>query len=404
MRNYPPIAHIAIALAALLLLTAAFTFLPYRLPTPERLSPWVYLTAALLTLFGLILMRKEGRGLWVFVPFLLLCILGFLEETSYGVESGAVQPIYSETYNVDIYDVHNLLPILETALTKQLESIGLNFSMAASFLRVDGYLIAGLFIFCVALQFASRKQTELPRRVFRVLMLGLILATLAAIAWLLSLPAEARNSFAFGFSFSRLAIILAMLLSGVAAPALGLLAGSARAGAITAKISAALAANGPRRIAVAVLWILLLLGFGYQIWASLLNFTGQIAIVERVNPLVVWVTALCALALLSIAAWQGGMQAKLSSAGAKIRDLFAAYPLYIYAIVCILLVGFAQLMDQDRISLAQHIGFANPWDEEWNYWLEETFEMSGAFELLIATLVFFFGGAAAKASPVNEKR
>ena len=404
-RNYPLSAHIGIALITLLLLTVLFTFLPYRLPTPENLSPWVYLTAAGSILISLVLMRKAGRGLWVFGPFLLLSILGFLEEVSYGVESGSVEPIYSETYNVNIYDVHNLLPILATAFTKELENIGLNSSMTAQFLRADGLLIAGLVIFCIAIQFGTRKEkpTAIPRRVFQFLLLSLILATLAATGWLLSLPAEARNSFALGFSLSRLAMILAMLLVGVVTPAFGLVAGQARTDGIVKKLSSILVTRKLRTIAVVALWSFLLFGIAYQIWASLVSFTGQIAILERMNPPVVWITALCALTLLAIPAWQGGMQTRISNVVAQIKTFFVNYPIYIYAVFCILLVGFAQLMDQDRISLAQYIAFQNPWGEEWNYWLEETFEMIGAFELLVATF-FFLPGKKTVLPPLAHKK
>src|SRR3970282_2767215 len=132
----------------IIFLTLLFTFLPFRLPAPEPLSPWVYLTAAGICLIALIRLRKSGRTILLFMPLLLLSVFGFLEETSYGVESGTVQPIYSQTYHVEVYDIHNFLPVIEQIFNRDLLQEDWNFLMSAQFFRADGAIIMGGALFC----------------------------------------------------------------------------------------------------------------------------------------------------------------------------------------------------------------------------------------------------------------
>ena len=394
MKNVSTLAHIGIAFATILLLSVLFTFAPYRLPTPETLSPWVYLTAAVLCLIGLILLRKSGRALFLYIPLFLLSIFGFLEETSYGVESGTFQPIYSQDYHVEIYDVHNLLPVIEQILSQDMQKAGWNFSMTVQFLRADGIIIMGLMLFCVAAQWFSRREkpADIPRRVFQLASLAVIAFTLIAVIWLISLPADLKNKFLFGFSLTRLATIVGLLILGVVVPVFGLLS-RARTNNAIQKINYLLSSRKVRVTGTTILGFALIVAIAYQLWAPSTIYTGQIAVLERVNPLILWVTAILMLFLIALASRKGALQSFFARLGNGLKTFFSNNPAYIYAVFCILIVGFAQLMDQNFVSLTQYIRFPNPWGEEWNYWIEETFEMTGAFELIVATLFLLFGKA-----------
>jgi hypothetical protein len=393
MKNTPLILHIGISIFTVILITTLVTFLPYRFPSPEILSPWIYLIAAVLFAAGLFALRKSWRVAIVVIPLLLLSVFGFLEETSYGVESGTFQPIYSETYNVQVYDVHNLLPILEQIVGKDLQQREWNFSMFDQLLRADGILLIGLILFCSAVQwnYEKGKGIDTSKRVFKVLLLSLLFFTLAAIGWLLSLPADSDNAIFLGVSALRLGIILVLLGAGFVIPVLGILAKGNQTGAIIQKINAWLASKTANFAITAVLLLVLLIGIAFQIWAPLRTYTGEIAIMERITPLVMWGTAAIAVTLLAKAAWNGRLQTFFSRITNGIRALFVNNPVYIYALACILIVVFSQLMDQGRVTLAQYIPFPNPWGEKWNFWLEETFEMTGAFELIVAAVFVMFG-------------
>jgi hypothetical protein len=391
MKNITPLAHIGAALALIVLLTALFTFLPFRLPAPEPFSPWVYLAAAGICLVALFRSRKSRRRILLYIPLLLLSIFGFLEETSYGVESGTFQPIYSETYHVQVYDVHNLLPVLEQIFNRDLQQADWNFQMSTQFFQVDGSLILGLALFCLTSVWVSRKEKpdNIPYQVFRLTAFTLVLITFTSIIWLASLPADSKNSFLLGFSVTRMAIIVGLFILGVFLPVFALLS-KPRSETAVRKISNRLSSKKVRWALTIILISGLLVALAYQLWAPQVTHTGQIAILERLNPLILWITAAGTLLLITLAVWRGRLQSFLIRLVRGIRAFFTEHPAYVYAIVCIVIVGFAQLMDQGIISLAQNIDFQNPWGEEWNYWLEETFEMSGAFELAAAALLLLF--------------
>src|SRR5690606_8878868 len=90
--------HFGIALAILSASLLLFSFFPASLPAPEPMSPPTYLVATLLCLAVLLLLRR--KQFWFYLPIPLLSLFAFLEEASYGVESGAVEALTWERHNV----------------------------------------------------------------------------------------------------------------------------------------------------------------------------------------------------------------------------------------------------------------------------------------------------------------
>ncbi|MEX1071449.1 MAG: hypothetical protein WEC37_02385 [Anaerolineales bacterium] len=384
MKRFSILKHTGIAVGTFLVLLIVFTFVPIRLLNPEQLSPWVYLTATGLSIVAFVRIKRAKGRIWLFVPILLLSILGFLEETSYGVESGAVQPIFSDTYHVEIYDVHNLIPLIEQILTHELQDLDWNFAMSAQFLRVDWLLLFALFLFVVANQwnYQKLKPKEVSKRTFNLMAFVSALISLLAATWLMFLPAEGGPI--FGHSFGRLAILAGLLVVGGALPVFALIGGQASVEKLMANVTIWLSSRRARIAGVSFLLLILIAGLIYQTRAPLVTFSGRIAILDRLNPLIIWVTAMAAFILIALPAWSGRLQAFLSYLITGVRTFFTNNPAYIYALFCTFFVGFAQSMDQDWISLAQFIHFANPRGEGWNYWIEETLEMIGAFQLVLA--------------------
>ncbi|HSS98620.1 MAG TPA: hypothetical protein VLK33_16405 [Terriglobales bacterium] len=376
--------HLGIALVVLVATLVIFTFLPHLVPAPEPLSPFVYLAAAIVVIVGLFRIRPR-RLIWIYLPLFLLTIFGFLEETSYGVESGVTQPIYSDTYHVEVYDVHNLIPILEQILDKDLQNSGWDIALLGDFLRADLFILVGLIAFGGFLQARSRAEnTDHDDLVLKGALLLSLFFALSAIAWLLSLPADSKNALLFGYSAIRLLSIAMIFLLGMALP-IAALASKKSWSQVRSRISEVVSSKFQRRITYLVMGLLLAAGITYQI-AAPLRLQGEAVLLDRLNPVILWAMALCALSIFLLASWAGGLQSFLARAAKAIKDFFSANPAYVYVIVCVIVVGFAQLMDQDRISLAQFIPFKNPWGEEWNYWIEETLELSGAMQLMAASI------------------
>jgi hypothetical protein len=371
----PVLKSILSAIGILIAATLAFTFIVYEGPTPEILSPWLYLVAAgvcLVQLFRL----PQRRRIWIYLPILLLCILGFLEETSYGVESGGAQAIYSETYNVEIYDVHNLIPILEQILTKDMQRADWNFALSNQYLVADGVaLVAALFLLIGVTHRSNQAQGQ---QTLQAVAIAFVVLGLAAAAWLLSFPGDSKNAVLLGYSAQRLLMLLAILLAA-AAP---LWAGFKPK--ITAAIDKVLASRRNRWLLTLLLVVLLIAGLAYQVLSPLRATDANLALLQRLNPLIHFGLAATLLLLLAIHAWHGGLQRLLGRAWSFVVE----NPAYVFVALCILTIIFTQAMDQDRISLREYIGFANPWNEDWNYWLEELWEMTAALQLLAAALVF----------------
>jgi hypothetical protein len=378
MKRYPILKHLLIAIAILAVSVWIFTYFPKRTPVPELLSPWAYGAAAVLALIGLFRIQPRKR-IWVYLPILLLCIMGVLEETSYGVESGGVQPIYNETYHVQIYDIHNLIPILEQIFTKDLERSNWNFALSNQFLRADALILLGAALFVAAAQWRA-KESKSDQRSFALFNWFSLAFSLLAAAWLLSLPADSKNALLFGYSPLRIAMLLVILLGAVPFALANVPALRQR---MVKWISAAHARKRNRVLVIVVSILLVLAGIGFQIWAPLAD-EADLAIASRLAPLALWVTVLAVLHLILVHTWAGNLQ----TFNSNVRLFFVNNPAYVYFFFCLATVVFAQAMDQDRISLKQLIHSANPWGEDWNYWLEELFEMTGAFQLAAAT--FFF--------------
>jgi len=103
--------HLGLALALVPGVYVLYTVFRGSLSSPDVLSPFAYLIAFIASLFSYLrLENRKNSGFSLFV--LVLCGLAFMDEISYGVELGLVNPIYVEKYNVYIYDLHNLIGLV----------------------------------------------------------------------------------------------------------------------------------------------------------------------------------------------------------------------------------------------------------------------------------------------------
>ena len=97
-------------LALLLISAIIFLSFPGRMIHPEDFSPIAYMIAFLLALPAIARLPKNERkwGYWLYAGLALF--LG-LEEISFGVENDWFSSIYVEALDLEIYDVHNNVPV-----------------------------------------------------------------------------------------------------------------------------------------------------------------------------------------------------------------------------------------------------------------------------------------------------
>lgn len=373
-----------LAIAILVLGFSLFTFLPFKVPAPEPFSPFGYLAATIIS--GVLLYRipdKRTRWLYALVP--AISFFGFLEETSYGVEWGLVAPLEWNKYHVQVYDIHNLIPVIRSIVEERLSGDTANLTLLNHFLAANTLILLGGALFLWVLR-RNSKQAKDPQRAIDWLLVFSLIFALAATAWLFSLPADAKNSWLLGYSASRWALGGLLLLAGMAPLALTWVApqfATRMRQALAAFIESAVGQKARR-------WLpggLLLLALLFQILAILDANDSRVVLLLRLAPGVLWMAGLAALFLFAIGAL-GQLAENLQKAFRWTLTAIRDNPAFVLVALGVVQVVFAQVMDEDIISLREKIHFANPWGEDWNYWIEETLETVGGFQLLAAVLFY----------------
>lgn len=391
MKTYPIFKHVGIAFAILVVSYLLFTLFPGPFPHPEDFSPTAFFVACGFVLIAWLRLKKRSQKLlYLIIP--LLCVLALLDEIGYGSEVFGFQPLYLERYHVEIRDLHNLADFLLQIIKIQLEDWNWNGARFAGFVRLDSLLVIGLFIFTALLRHGMQDAKEHDWQIrISWLASGLILlAGISASAYLLLLPADPNNAFIFGFSLARLISISAVLLCSGAPVAylLSLRPRKATKKNLIGKIETGLGDQNKSLAILVALWLILVLGFAYQIASSFSYLPDHLARLDRLDPLVVWLSSVASILLLAMSVWHGRFRRSITETAESVFAFFRREPPFIYTAFALALIVIALAIDQGMIPLQEWIVTPNFWVTNWGLWTEEVFEMTAAYEFIAAALFF----------------
>ena len=375
------------AFAILAIATAVFLPFPRTIPHPEDISPHVYALAFLFAVFALLLKAKRP-SFWLYLPFPLISLFLLLEEISYGVELNWVSPIYVPQLETKIYDVHNLLPEVFRALRRQLGWRNWSTELFAQYVLVDLFILALIALFIYRLRRQSAKPGSAKIRQYLLGQFFFFSSPLPflAVAWLLWLPKDPRNALLLSLSPVRLAMIIGLVLAGIAF--LFLAAKTQKKEHLKALTSSLEKRLTPRSVQL-MEWGLLAFLFAVLLFQLLIpghSYPEKTVLLNRLNPLIAWITAQAALLLLFARTWQRRFPHPAAPAPRlpDVQGFLQRHPAYIYLGVALAQVLFAQFLDRGLISINEVIHWPAFWVENWNLVIEELLELTGAFELLAA--------------------
>jgi len=130
-----------------------------------------------------------------------------------------------------------------------------------------------------------------------------------------------------------------------------------------------------------------LLAVGYQFYVPFIFLPDQVALFERITPLIFWLLAELFLFLLAIMAFNGHYRKPYADIWLRFIKFNEREPAFFYAAFAIFLIFVAQLIDANVIPLNDWIKTPNFHVQLWGLWTEEIFEMTSGYEFLAA---FFF--------------
>ncbi len=363
-----------------------FTLFADRLPHPEDASPYVYAVAFLVCLLAWLKLPRGRKRLYAAI--VLVCLLALLDESGYGSEVFDIPPFYSTRYNTEVRDLHNALGLAQELLSLWLAEKNWQAAEFLKFVLLDGALILGGFLFAWRVRLSGEARQA---RIADWLPAGWLLLGLAAIGWLLALPADERLAVWAGYSLARLSLIAGILLASALPWWLARRAGGQ---ALRAKLATWLAGRRGQQAALGAAAVMLA-GLAYQVQATFVFLPDEQVRQARLTPAVMWLLAAAALTWVSIMVWRGHFR---RSVGDWLRDALSwleREPAYFYAGFAVVLILVAQLIDRELIPLNQWI----PPGEHiplWGLWTEEVFEMLGA-------VFFFLAGRQFKTTHDNPK-
>lgn len=380
MKSVPLSKHLKIAGSIVLISYLVFTVLPDLTPAPEDFSPYVYLVASLWLLFVCFQLPKRQAHKWAYWLIWVLCTLALLDEAGYGVEVFGFAPWHIARYNVDIHDLHNLLGLGFELLNTWLEAQRWNGALFLAFLAFDAALLlaAAVWLAIVRRGLAKASQTRWQARLAPATASALALAGLVAAGCLLSLARDPRNEVFLGLSLARLVSLVLVLIPSLIP--LGLWLKSRKR--FEKNIAAWL--KQPRTVFL-FLELAAFASLVYQVYVTFLPHPDQIARIDRVTPLVLWLLASVFILRLAANVWLGGLrQPLLPRLWARLLAFLQHEPAFFYTGVALVLIAIAQAIDKEWIPLNSWIKTSDFHVQLWGLWTEETFEMIGAYLFMAA--------------------
>ena len=369
--------HMAVALSAWLFLFVVWTLLREGLPHPEDASPLFYALALFLIVRAVRGLRDQAlrRRYWI-LPALTLIF--FLEEIAFGTEWGLPR-YYLEAENVYIYDLKNLFTLVIELIQKWLRLADWYPDILNNLLRHDLRLLILGGGFILGLRILPAKK-DVGEGGFWLLALLMPINGLLAIGALMALPADPKNVWLLGISFTRW-----LLIAGMA----GL-----------SWLPILLAWQRPAWIENWLVWVrprlrrwqwiaglLIFMGFLFQLWVPFAIRPGLDAQMQRLAPMVGWGMGALLLAWLLLEGMQGSLTRPIRAYYKIKRDFFRRHPALIYFGVMFSLLLMAQINDKGFLIFTDYIAFPKIDIADWNLWTEEVMEVAGAVEVMLAAVV-----------------
>ncbi|MEX1246840.1 MAG: hypothetical protein WEA61_00020 [Anaerolineales bacterium] len=388
--------HLGLALSLFVVAFVLFTVFS-QLPHPEKVSPYLYILAAVLTLRPLIRLRGK-RGFWGYLLIFLLCLFGFLEEISYGMELGLYEPFTIGTQDLLFQDFHNFIHIFWRWIVQQL-GLGLwNSELFQQFLVIDvAILVLGVaFVTLLRNSSARINESQWKKRVVHHALVASAAVSFLSFVGLMVLPADPKNAVFLGFSplrVTQLGVLGLILLAELTA--LIYWRSGLRRNSFVKSVGTLLQSRRRSFFLSLLLYFLLAAGIVFEILLSFNSVAETVVLIERITPILGWVIAHCALLLLALACWHGHLRQTMAEYGQRGLAFLSAHPSLIYVVFAALLILLAQALDRDYFFLPNtsdsNTGILA---RDWHVWTEELFEMIAALQLVAAS--FFF--------PVEENK
>lgn len=358
IKKISPGGHIGIALALCMFGFLILVFFPRLLPNLDTSGALLFLGAFLIGITRLFRI-KSRRARWILLVLPVISLIAFLDEISYGAEFLDIQTLHWDRYNIDVYDLHNLIGyLIEIIGSSALFQRKFQIDALRHFLLIDGLILILVFAFVAILRYRSSQKGNSALRcrlVYLFLCLSIIAGT-ATFAKVLSIPPDPKNAWLFGYSKTRivtmggaLAVLLVLLFFVIY---LGLRSDYRRCA--LERLDNFMQGKWGKIIRTAAS-IGIVIGLSYQVVFSFNPFPDYRDFFNRLTPLLAWMLAESILLLLFIQGWRGRLTHPLGFYGRPVANFFSNYPAYVYLLVAIGLMVFAQLLDQAYLVLPPSI-------------------------------------------------
>ncbi len=351
---------------------------------PEDAAPYTYFLA---TISGFIFLinrspkQHSGPNIVIFIITVLL----MLDESAYGTEVFNIEPIYWKRYNYYVFDLHNFFPGLLEILNFELNRADWDFGMFDRFMKMDIVIIGLLLPYLIIYRLRIKKKTETDQ----IRQIAIDLASIFLIGYaffsiyqIMSLPADPKNMWLFGYSKNRiiLFILICIYIGFLVAIYFNVINSKKK---IIQFLKHIMDSTGPKILMWLSLGLGLLIITIYQFILPFSPFPDYKALFPRMTPLVNLIAVSLTFLCFILINWDGIFSRSLSSYKKTLSYFFRRYPGYIYLGFVVIQIFISILIDQDQIPL-EFMVWKLKGIGHWGIWVEESFEMIASFELIVA--------------------
>ncbi len=382
--------HLAIAIFIIVFLPIIyFAFLEQFIDT-EMLSTIGYFIAIIVSSVAIIRAKhKISISLYIVIP--LFCLLAFLEEIAYGVELFGGEYFVWDKYNVVIKDIHSLVGFyVELFLTRMRGTDGFS-ARFFNFLQKDLY-----FILMLILAFFSTRFQLLSSKSKKLLPIGLpilfFLAGLLLVADMASLAADPKNALLFGFSGTRILLMVAILSLSLM-PLILIIIGSKNSKAHKSiQVFMERITQKKTLKYINVLFLLTLTASMVFQVITLINRTEwNRAIFARISPLTFFTLASFTFLWLLANSKNRLFSYSLVEYKDSINRFYRAHPAFIYGSLALALIAIAQSFDLLLLDSTEMRNSGQALIANLGQWSEDGFELTSGF--LFISAGYFIGNS-----------